>query len=126
MPFQVIRGPDVPGSQLPFSPAVRAGDFIFVSGQASVDASGKIVPDTFEGEFRRAFQNVERVLAGAGLALRDVVQVRSYVDRPADLTEYNRLYREMFHEPHPARTTLVACLGGVVKFEVDVVAYSGG
>ena len=44
---------DTPVSHLPFSPAVRVGDLIFVSGQASVDASGKIIPDTFEGEFRR-------------------------------------------------------------------------
>ena len=72
---------------------------------------------------RRAFGHVERILQGAGLTLADVVQVRSYVDREEDLAEYNRLYREIFAEPFPARTTLTGVLGGVLRFEVDVVAY---
>ena len=126
MPFEVVRGAGVPGSHLPFSPAVRAGGFVFVSGQASVDAAGAIVPDTFEGEFRRSLGNVRAVLAAAGLTLADVVQVRSYVDDPADLPEYNRLYRETFAEPFPARTTVVNCLGGTLKYEIDVTAYAGG
>ncbi len=126
MPFEVVRGAGVPGSHLPFSPAVRAGGFVFVSGQASVDAAGAIVPDTFEEEFRRSLGNVRAVLAAAGLTLADVVQVRSYVDDPADLPEYNRLYRETFAEPFPARTTVVNCLGGALKYEIDVTAYAGG
>ena len=125
MPFDVIRGAGVPASHLPFSPSVRAGGFVFVSGQASVDETGKIVADTFAGEFRRSVENVKRVLAAAGLTLADVVQVRSYVDDPADLPEYNRLYREFFAEPFPARTTVVNCLGGALKYEIDVTAVTG-
>lgn len=126
VPFEVIRGAGVPASHLPFSPAVRAGDFVFVSGQASVDTTGQIVADTFAGEFRRSLENVRAVLAAAGLTLADVVQVRSYVDNPADLPEYNRLYRDYFAEPYPARTTVVNCLGGALKYEIDVTAYAGG
>ena len=126
MAFEVIRGTAVPTSHLPFSPAVRAGGFVFVSGQASVDESGKIVADTFEGEFRRSLENVKRILDAAGLTLADVVQVRSYVDDMADLQEYNRLYREFFTEPFPARTTVVNCLGGALKYEIDVTAFAGG
>ena len=125
MGFEVIRTPGVPTSHLPFSPAVRAGPFVFVSGQASVDDSGKIVADTFEGEFRRTMENIKRILAGANLTLADVVQVRSYVASQGDVAEYNKLYREYFTEPFPARTTLVECLGTIVKFEMDVVAYRG-
>lgn len=125
MAFEVIRGTAVPTSHLPFSPAVRAGGFVFVSGQASVDESGKIVADTFEGEFRRSLENVKRILDAAGLTLADVVQVRSYVDDMADLQEYNRLYREFFTEPFPARTTVVNCLGGALKYEIDVTAFAG-
>ena len=126
MPFDVIRGPCVPASHLPFSPALRAGGFVFLSGQASVNESGAIVSDTFEGEFRRSLENAKRILAAAGLTLADVVQVRSYVDSPADLPEYNRLYREYFAEPYPARTTIVNCLGGALKYEIDLVAFAGG
>ncbi|MFN0196416.1 MAG: RidA family protein [Planctomycetaceae bacterium] len=123
MPRTAITG-NVPTSHLPFSPAVAAGPFIFVSGQASVSDSGQIVLDTFEGEFRRSFEHVKRILAAAGATLDDVVQVNPYVARQEDLPEYNRLYREIFADPRPARTTLVGVLGvDSIKYEVDVVAY---
>jgi 2-iminobutanoate/2-iminopropanoate deaminase len=126
VPIEIINTPGVPTSHLPFSPAVRAGGFVFVSGQASVDDAGKIVADTFEGEARRSFENLRRVLRAAGLDLRDVVQVRGYVARQEDLAEYNRIYAEFFAPPYPARTTLIGCLGTLLKFEVDAVAYRGG
>ena len=125
MPWKVVDGPDVPHSHLPFSPAIHAGPFVFVSGQASVDATGKIISDTFEGEMRRSLQNVQKVLAAAGLGFKDVVRVTSYLGRQDDLAEYNRVYREFFSEPYPARSTLMGCLGTLLKFEVDVVAYRG-
>jgi len=121
---KVISSEGVPTSHLPFSPPLQVDDWVFVSGQASVDAAGQIVHDTFEGEFRRSMDNLKAVLQGAGLELRHVVQLRSYVDSPKDLPEYNRLYREYFSEPFPARTTLVGCLGGTIKYEVDVTAYT--
>ena len=114
-----------PGSRSPFSLAVRAGGFVFVSGQASVDDKGQIVSDTFEGEMRRSIEHVIRILAVEGLTLADVVQARSYVARQEDVAEYNRIYREYFPEPYPARTTIVACLGTMLKFEIDVTAYAG-
>ncbi len=125
MTIEVIRGKGTPTSHLPFSPAIKAGDFVFVSGQASVDETGKIVNDTFEGEFRRSLENTTKILDAAGLTFANVVQVRSYIDNPADLPEYNKLYRDYFKEPFPARTTIVNCLGGALKYEVDVTAYAG-
>jgi 2-iminobutanoate/2-iminopropanoate deaminase len=118
---EVITG-DVPKSLLPFSPAIRAGDLTYVSGQASVDNDGNLVLDTFENEMRRAFDNLTRILAAAGLTLRHVIQVRSYVTDPANLPEYNRIYKEYFQPPYPARTTITSCLGKL-KYEIDVVAY---
>jgi 2-iminobutanoate/2-iminopropanoate deaminase len=125
MPLEVITGPGAPRTQLPFSPAVRAGGFVFVSGQASTDEQGNLAPDTFENEMRRTMGHLQAVLAAAGLTLRDVVQVRGYVTDQADLPEYNRIYREYFAEPYPARTTIVRCLGRV-KVEIDAIAYAGG
>lgn len=124
--FKIIRGDSLPQSDLPFSPAVQAGPFIFVSGQASVDDEGRIVRDTFAGEMRRSITNLERVLAGAGLGLEHVVKVCSYVGRQEDLAEYNSIYREFFKEPYPARTTLIGSLGDILKFEVDAVAIAKG
>ena len=120
-----IHGPGVIKSPLPFSPAIRAGDFVFVSGMASADENGKLIPDTFENEARRTYRNVEKVLNAAGLDFSRVVQVRCYLSNKADWDEHNRIYREFFTKPFPARTTLIGCLGDLVKYEVDVVAYAG-
>lgn len=109
-------------SHLPFSPVVEANGMVFLSGQASVDHTGAIVSGTFEEEMRRSMANVEALLGAAGLTLRDVVKVTSYVHDPADGPTYNALYREYFSPPYPARTTLTNCLSVHLKFEIDVVA----
>jgi 2-iminobutanoate/2-iminopropanoate deaminase len=114
--------PDTPTSHLPFSPCVKVGGFVFVSGQASVDKTGQIVSDTFEGEFRRSMDNLITILKAAGCTLADVVQTRNYVDRREDVAEFNRLYREYFAAPYPARTTITNCFGGMLKFEIDCIA----
>jgi len=119
----VISGAQVPRSPLPFSPAVQAGDFIFVSGQASVDDNGNIVADSFAGECRRSFENVKRIVEANGSSLEDVVQVRNYVGKQEYLETFNAIYREYFRSPFPARTTIIGCLGDLLKFEVDVVVY---
>ena len=116
------RNPDTPVSHLPFSPAVRVGDLIFVSGQASVDVTGKLVPDTFEGEFRRSVENMRKVLESAGSDLKHVVQTRNYVRDPANVARYNELYREYFPAPHPARTTITNCLPPALHFEIECIA----
>jgi 2-iminobutanoate/2-iminopropanoate deaminase len=114
--------PNTPVSHLPFSPAVRVGDLIFVSGQASVDATGKIVADTFEGEFRRSVENLRKVLLTAGSDLAHVVQTRNYVRDDVELPLFNQLYREYFSAPFPARTTITNCLPASLRYEIECVA----
>lgn len=110
---------------LPFSLATQVGNLLFVSGQASVDANGAIVAGTFEEEFRRSMENVQRILQAAGSDLSRVVQVRAYIRDSAYVGEYNRLYRDYFSTPFPARTTLTGCLPVSLHFEIDVVAVVG-
>lgn len=125
-PFiQPITGTGVIKSPLPFSPAIRAGDFVFLSGMASADEYGKLIPDTFENEARRTYENIKRILTAANLNFSRVVQVRCYLANQADWDAHNRIYREYFSEPFPARTTLIGCLGDLVKYEVDLIAYAG-
>lgn len=124
MDKKIITGAGVPKSFLPFSPAIHCGDYVFVSGQASVDADGNIVKGTFEEECKRSFENLRMILNAAGLDFKDVVQVRNYVGRQEDLAQFNAIYKEYFSEPFPARTTIMGCLGDLLKFEVDVIAYS--
>jgi len=121
-PIQYPRAEGMPVSHLPFSPAIRVGDLIFVSGQASVDATGKIVPDTFEGEFRRSLENLKKVVEGAGSDLRHVIQTRNYIRDPANLARYNELYAEYFSAPFPTRTTIIHCLPPTLHYEVECIA----
>ena len=118
-----ITGTNIPKSHLPFSPAIRSGEYVFISGQASVDKEGNIVVGTFEEECRRSFDNLKVILEAAGLGFDHVVQVRNYVGKQEYLSEFNSIYKEYFEEPYPARTTLIGCLGTLLKFEVDVVAH---
>jgi len=121
--IKIISNSNIPTSHLPFSPAIQAGNFIFFSGQASVDMEGNIVSGTFEEECRRTFENLKLVLHAAGVGFADVVQVRSYVGKQEYLPEFNKIYKEYLSEPYPARTTITGCLGELLKFEVDAIAY---
>lgn len=114
--------PDTPVSHLPFSPVVRVGDLVFVSGQASVDATGKIISDTFEGEFRRSVENLRKVLQTAGCDLNDVIQTRNYVRDAEEVPLYNQLYREYFAAPFPTRTTITNCLPPALRYEIECIA----
>jgi 2-iminobutanoate/2-iminopropanoate deaminase len=123
--MKVITGNQLPQTQLPFSHAIQAGDFVFISGQASVDEKGAIVQGSFEDECHRSFENLGRVLQAVGLDFSDIVQVRNYVGKQEFLASFNSIYRHYFTEPYPARTTIVGCLGDLLKFEVDAVVYTG-
>ena len=117
--------PDVSGSHLPFSPATKVGNLIFVSGQASTDpTTGVLIPDTFENEFRRSVGHVQRILAECGTDLAHVCSVKCYLKNGSDWEQYNKLYREYFKPPFPARTTIQNCLGKAL-FEIDVIAVAG-
>ena len=120
--IQYPQDANTPTSHLPFSPCAVVGDLVFVSGQASVDQSGQIISDTFEGEFRRSIENLRAVLKTAGCDLANVVQTRNYVRDEIDLAEYNKLYAEYFHHPRPTRTTITNCLPTTIRYEVECIA----
>lgn len=113
-------------SQLPFSPAIEAGGFVYVSGQASVDAkTGAIIQDSFAGEMKRSFENLRAILKAADCDFSQVINIRAYVNNQSDLAEYNEVYKEYFSAPFPTRTTTIGGLGTLLKFEVDCVAFKG-
>lgn len=105
-----------------FAPAVEAGGLLFVSGQAAVNKQGRLIVGGLREHMELAMSNLSAVLAEHGCTRADVVRVGCYVQNPADLPEYNELYRHYFDEPLPARTTLTSCLTNEVLFEIDVVA----
>ena len=112
-------------SHLPFSPAIRAGDFVYVSGQASVDReTGAVISGTFEEEMRRSIDNLQVILESAGLTLDNAINIKSYVAKEEDLKIYNQIYAEYFSLPTPTRSTIVNVLPSFIKFELDCIAYA--
>lgn len=107
------------------TPAVRAGDWLYVSGQASTDPdSGVFVSGTFDEEFARSVRNLDTVLAAAGAGREHLVKIGAFVRDEADLPRYNELYLAEFTHPRPARTT-TAMGFQFLRFEIEAVAYLG-
>lgn len=111
------------GQSLPFSPAVRAGDLVFVSGQVAMTDNGEIEEGGIEHQTRRTLQNVQKVLALAECDLGDVVKVVVWLDDARDFWTFNRVYCEFFTGDKPARSTTEAKLMVDAKIEIEVVAY---
>jgi 2-iminobutanoate/2-iminopropanoate deaminase len=120
-----LSPPGVPAPRGPYSPAVRAGDFIFVSGQVPIDpASNQMQLGGIREETRLVLTNIRRILEGCGASLADVVRCSVFLSDGKDFAAMNEVYAEFFGEHKPTRTT-VACqfvLPGM-KIEVDCIAY---
>jgi 2-iminobutanoate/2-iminopropanoate deaminase len=108
---------------LPFHPAVRAGDFIFVSGQVPKDENGKMFSGTIEEECRWTIESIRRILAEADAGLEDVVKVTVYLEDARNFGRYNRVFAEYFPEGRLSRTTVEARAVIETKIEMDAVAY---
>lgn len=109
----------------PYSPAVRAGPFLFVSGQVPRDPrTGKPVTGNVTAESRQVLENLRGVLEAAGARLSDVVSVTVYLSDENDWAAFNEVYRETFQPPYPSRAVVGARLRGILV-EVSAVAYLG-
>lgn len=111
------------GQALPFSPATRAGDFVFISGQVAMKENGEIEPGGIEAQTKRTMENVIAVLAKAGCTLEDVAKVNVWLDDPRDFWTFNRVYAKYFPNGAPARSTVRSQLMVDAKIEIDVTAY---
>jgi reactive intermediate/imine deaminase len=111
-------------SAMPLTPAVRAGDFVFVSGQVPTDATGAIVWGNVETQTRVVMDKIKALLEEAGCSLADIVKTTVYLQDARDFVGFNGVYSSYF-EPgrRPARTTAVAPLVLDIKVEIDAVAY---
>ena len=108
---------------LPFHPAVRAGDFIFVSGQVPKDESGNMVSGNIEEETKCCIEAVRRVLKEAGADLEDVVKVTVFLEDARDFGRYNGVFATHFPQAMLARTTVEARAVISTKIEIDAIAY---
>jgi 2-iminobutanoate/2-iminopropanoate deaminase len=106
-----------------YSPAVRAGDFVFLSGQVPVNPdTGDLIGGDVATQTNAVLDRIERVLNAAGALLTDVVSVTAYLADINDWDEFNNAYRARFEQPFPVRTTVGAGLHGFLV-EISVIAY---
>jgi enamine deaminase RidA (YjgF/YER057c/UK114 family) len=108
---------------LPFHPAVRAGDFIFVSGQVAKDENGNMCVGNIEEETRWTIEGIKRILALEGADLGDVVKVTAYLEDARNFGRYNKVFAEYFPDGRVSRTTVEARAVIECKIEMDAVAY---
>ncbi|HEX9840977.1 MAG TPA: Rid family detoxifying hydrolase [Anaerolineales bacterium] len=111
----------------PYSQGLRAGDFIFVSGQGPLDPeTGQIVGDNIEEQTARVLENIKSILEAGGATMADVVKANAYLNDMTLFDRYNKVYVTYFPDPKPARTTVGTKLPlkGILV-EIEVIAYVG-
>ncbi|NOU96170.1 RidA family protein [Paenibacillus sp. LMG 31456] len=115
---------EAPEFPLPFSQALCAGDFVYVSGQVGVDPESRlVVGDTIEEQTVQCLRNIEAILRTAGLTLDHIVKINAFLSRAEDFPGYNRAYEGAMQRPFPARTS-IGCSIGSYLVEIDAIAYS--
>jgi 2-iminobutanoate/2-iminopropanoate deaminase len=120
-----ITPPGVPVPRGPYTPAVRAGDFIFVAGQGPIDpATQKVSCGDIRHETRLVLSNIKLILQGCGAGMEDVVKCSVFLLDAKDFAAMNEVYAEFFGDAKPARTTVEAkFVAPPMKVEIDCIAY---
>jgi reactive intermediate/imine deaminase len=108
---------------LPFSPGMKLGDFLFVSGQGPIGENGKVEPGDVRVQTKKTLENFRKVVEAAGSKMDQVVQTTVYLKDLADFAGMNEAYSSFFNDPKPARTTVQAELLFGMKVEIQGIAY---
>jgi len=120
-----IFPPDAPTPRGPYSPAVRAGDFIYVSGQGPIDVTtDKLSNGDIQHETRMVLSNIKRILEASGASMADVVKCSVFLRDPSEFKAMNEVYAEFFGTNRPARTTVGCEFVSDMRVEIDCVAYA--
>ena len=113
------------GRPMPFSRAVRAGDFVFVSGQVPIGEDAEIVAGGIVEHTHQTMKNVISALASAGADLKDVVKCTVWLDDARDFSSFNKVYLSYFEDHPPARSCVESRLMVAAKVEIEAIAYVG-
>ena len=123
MDIEAIDNERMPRALGPYSHAVRAGDLVFIAGQAGIDPeTGDVPAGGFDAEARMAFENVRRVLEAAGLGLDRVVKTTVYLTSAEDFPAMNALYGEFFPTSPPTRATPIVSLPRSLRISIEAIA----
>jgi 2-iminobutanoate/2-iminopropanoate deaminase len=120
----VVKAPNAAPAIGPYSPALRVGNLLFLSGQIPLDpATGELVEGDISAQTRRVLQNMGDLLTAAGAGFADVARTTIFLADMNDFATVNAIYASFFSEPYPARATVqVARLPKDVRVEIDAIA----
>jgi 2-iminobutanoate/2-iminopropanoate deaminase len=123
----VVSSPDAPGAMGAYSPAIRAGNLLFVSGQIPIDPStGTVLTGDIKEQAEQVLRNITALLKAAGADFNNVVRTTVYLQDMNDFAGMNEVYSKHVIDPAPARATVqVARLPRDVKIEIDCIAVLG-
>jgi len=119
MSMHAISTPDAPAPSGGYSQGILAEPFLFLSGQGPFDQAGELVDSSIEAQVRQVFANLQAVAEAAGASLAQAVRVGVYLSDLEHFEAMDRVYREIFGEPRPARTTIQS---DIVGFDVEADA----
>ncbi len=120
MSRRAISTPNAPAPSGGYSQGILAEPFLFLSGQGPFDQAGGLVDSSIEAQVRQVFANLQAVAEAAGASLAQAVRVGVYLSDLEHFETMDRVYREIFGEPRPARTTIQSDIVGF-DVEADVV-----
>jgi 2-iminobutanoate/2-iminopropanoate deaminase len=123
---KTIHSQEAPKPIGPYSQAVQADKFLFISGQLPVDPKvGKIVAADITQQTRQVLENIKAILAVADYSVSDIVQTTVYLSTMAQFEEFNQEYAKHFTSEYPARATVACDLKTGALVEISAVAYKG-
>ena len=108
---------------LPFYPAVRAGDYIYVSGQVSKNENGDMLVGSIEEETAGTIEGIQRIIAEEGATLKDICRVTTYLEDTRDFGRYNAVFKKYFEGCVIARTTVQASAVITTRIEIEAIVY---
>ena len=128
MPVEPVPTPSAPPAAGPYSPAVRAGDWLVLAGQVGLDpATGKMVDGGAGAQARQVLANITAILHNCGASITDVAKTTVFVTDIGEFAAVNAVYAEAFGDHRPARSTVqVAALPGGALVEIETWAYVPG
>ena len=118
---KVISTKDAPQAIGPYSQAIEANGFLFISGQLGVTPSGEFAGADVKSQAQRSLQNLQAILSEAGLGFENTVKTTIFLANIEDFTAVNEIYAKFFSEPYPARSTIAVKTlpkGGLVEIEL--------
>ena len=126
MKKKIIATPKAPAAIGPYSQAIRIGDFLYTSGQISLDPETmELITGDIEVETEKVLKNIEAILKEDGLNLNNIIKTTVYLTDLSEFARMNQVYENFFTDTKPARACVqVAALPKGAKVEIDVVAHS--